>query len=219
MLDLDFIKTSLSLEVDIIGRKENYTNFAVLLLLTEVEGNLHFVFEKRAKSIPQGGEVSFPGGEFERGVDESYRDTAIRETVEELGVDEEDLEILGRLGTLISPLGVAIEGFVGILRNCDVKKLKFNCEEVAEVFSVPLDFFINNEPKLYKVKVEIQPSYIDEEGKEKILLPARELGFPKRYSAPWSRISHGIYHYEYQHEKIWGITAHLIQEFVKRIKR
>lgn len=66
-----------------INGKEEFSNFAVLVLLLQVDDEFHFVFEKRAANIRQAGESCFPGGKFEPNQDVDFRDTAIRETVEE----------------------------------------------------------------------------------------------------------------------------------------
>ena len=38
----------------------------------------------------------FPGGGFEDGVDETFKDTALRETQEELGIERKDIKVLGQ---------------------------------------------------------------------------------------------------------------------------
>ncbi len=40
-------------------------HFAILALLTEIDGELHFILNKRAKGIHQPGDVCFPGGHRE----------------------------------------------------------------------------------------------------------------------------------------------------------
>lgn len=65
---------------------EDYFKAAVLVPLIEIEGELHFLFEKRAANIKQGGEICFPGGKFEI-TDSSSLAAAMRETQEELGCD------------------------------------------------------------------------------------------------------------------------------------
>ena len=42
-------------------------HFAVLALLTEIGGELHFILTKRAAGVNQPGDVCFPGGHREQG--------------------------------------------------------------------------------------------------------------------------------------------------------
>ena len=59
-------------------------HFAILALLTEIDGELHFILNKRAKGIHQPGDVCFPGGHREE--NETLEETALRETEEEIGI-------------------------------------------------------------------------------------------------------------------------------------
>jgi 8-oxo-dGTP pyrophosphatase MutT (NUDIX family) len=73
---------------------------AVLLMLFERDGEPWLVFTRRTHHVAHHkGEISFPGG----GRDEEDADleaTAVRETVEELGIDRDDITIVGRLDDL-----------------------------------------------------------------------------------------------------------------------
>jgi 8-oxo-dGTP pyrophosphatase MutT (NUDIX family) len=80
-LTLENITLALTNSPEILG-KDKYFNSAVLVPLVEIDNKFHFLFEKRANHIRQGGEVSFPGGEFTK-KDQGLRHTAIRETSEE----------------------------------------------------------------------------------------------------------------------------------------
>ncbi len=98
-----------------IMRKYDYLNSAVLIPLVMINGEFNFLFEKRAAHIRQGGEVCFPGGEVDPDIDSSFRETAVRETVEELGISKEKIKIIGSLDTLIGPIGVTVDSLIGIL--------------------------------------------------------------------------------------------------------
>ena len=107
----------------IIGR-EKFFNSAVLASIIKIEGEYNFVLEKRSKNISQGGEISFPGGGWED-TDKDFEETAIRETVEELGILSQNIEILGKLGTLINASGVLIEVYAGEIL-CPLEELNIN---------------------------------------------------------------------------------------------
>jgi 8-oxo-dGTP pyrophosphatase MutT (NUDIX family) len=109
---------------------------AVLVLLYPVDHEIHLVFMKRNEyDGPHSGQVSFPGGAWEAD-DISLKQTAIRETREELGV-KEDIEILGALTPLHIPVSnFMVSPFVGWI----VKTPVFHPDrsEVQYVIEVPL---------------------------------------------------------------------------------
>ena len=77
----DTIRDRLPALPRIIGKNE-YFNSAVLILLLNIDDEIHILFQKRASHIRQGGEVCFSGGEFDITKDNDYSQTAIRETSE-----------------------------------------------------------------------------------------------------------------------------------------
>lgn len=83
------------------------------------------------------GEVALPGGKRDL-VDADLAATARRETVEELGVGVDQIELLGELPGLISKHGLWVTPFVAMMPESVV--LKPNPEEVSDVFEVPLSW-------------------------------------------------------------------------------
>jgi 8-oxo-dGTP pyrophosphatase MutT (NUDIX family) len=215
-LTLENITLALTNGSDVLG-KDKYFNSAVIVPLVEIENDLHVLFEKRSNHIRQGGEVSFPGGEFDTKKDQTLRQTALRETTEELGIPNEKIKIIGKLGTLVAPMGVTVDPFVGYLQIEDLAELTIDKNEVEKVFSVPVAHFLKKKPDEYTVKLEVHPSYIDEKGKEIELLPVQKLGLPARYSKPWKNGFHRILVYNSTAEVIWGITAEIVYEFCRMI--
>jgi 8-oxo-dGTP pyrophosphatase MutT (NUDIX family) len=79
---------------------------AVMILMYRFRGETFLVFIKRNEyDGPHSAQVSFPGGAKEAG-DISIEDTALRETREELGINEE-IEVLGTL----TPLHIPVSNF------------------------------------------------------------------------------------------------------------
>ncbi len=139
-LSLDTIKKKLSDAPDIIG-KSKYLNSAVLIPLITIEDELHLLFEKRAIGIRQGSEVSFPGGQFDFKKDKTFLNTAIRETNEELGIAEEQIEIITKFGTLVAPMGLTIDSFLAYIKISSLNELKIDQTEVEKIFTLPLSYF------------------------------------------------------------------------------
>ncbi len=190
-------------------------NSAVLVPFIEKEGEYHILFELRAQDIMQGGEVCFPGGLYDKALDKSYLDTAIRETIEELGIAEEKIKVQGLMDTFVTGMGMIIVPFVGLLDIKDINELKPDAKEVERLFTMPVEFFKNTEPDVHHVKVEMQPFYTDEKGKEVVLFPAKELGLPERYHKPWGGKLVSILVYESTDPVIWGFTADILHELVQ----
>ncbi len=200
-----------------IMRKEEYFNSAVLIPLVWHNGVYNFLFEKRAAHIRQGGEICFPGGEFDPAADSSFKDTALRETIEELGVSAEDISVIGALDTFIGPMGVSVDPFLGEINIDRLDDVKFDKEEVQKIFLRPVSFFTDNKPDVYHVRLEIHPTDFDMNGKVIDTLPVKELNLPDKYSRPWKGRRHRILVYKADGEVIWGITAELINEVVKKL--
>jgi len=71
------------------------TESAVLVPIFCKGGECHILFTQRSNQVSSHkGQASFPGGTHSEG-DMSLLDTAIRESWEEIGLEAEDVEILG----------------------------------------------------------------------------------------------------------------------------
>ena len=87
---------------------------SVLILLFEKEQKIHFPLIRRT-AYPglHSGQISLPGGKTEP-CDASLRETALRETNEELGIDTKQIEIIGTLSQLYIPVSnFNVQPFIG----------------------------------------------------------------------------------------------------------
>ncbi len=205
-------------EVPGILRKDEFFNSAVIIPFVLIEGEYHLLFEKRAANIRQGGEICFPGGEYDPKLDKNFTETAVRETVEELGIAIEKIKVLGILDTLIGPMGVTVDSCIGILDINSIDELDFDESEVESVFLVPVSWFQNNPPEEYFVQLVVHPHYTDEKGNVVQLLPSQELELPDKYNRPWRAGKRKIYVYKLKEGVLWGLTAALVREIVNRLK-
>lgn len=210
-MNLDLIKNKLAEAPEIIG-KSKYINSAVLVPLVKLNNEYHLLFQKRASGIRQGGEISFPGGQYMPLSDTSFENTAVRETCEELGLLKDQIEIIAKLGTLVAPMGLTIDAFIGILKIDSLSEINIDINEVQNVFTIPLQFFFNNEPEIFYSRLEIHTVYNDDNGDPVELLPVKKLGLPAFYSHPWRNGKYRVIVYHTQPEIIWGLTAEIIFE-------
>ncbi|AYD40442.1 CoA pyrophosphatase [Clostridium fermenticellae] len=179
-----------------------YRKYAVIILLTEKEGKMNILLEVRSFRLrTQPGDICLPGGTVENG--ENPKEAAIREAVEELKVDYNDIEFIGEMNYLVSPYGFIMYPFVAKLKT---ENYSYSEDEVDHVFTVPVDFLIKNKPKLYELT----------------LLPHLEENFPYELinGGKSYKFRHGKapeYFYIYGDYVIWGFTALILKNFVDTI--
>ncbi|MFZ5652302.1 MAG: NUDIX hydrolase [Bacillota bacterium] len=175
---------------------------AVLLPLVEKEGKCHILFEVRSKQLKrQPGEICFPGGKIEKTEQPDPLAAAMRETTEELGISESDIEIIGPLDILVTPLSALIYPFAGRIKSCNIKP---NPREVDEVFLAPVDFFLAEPP--YVTCIDVATRYNTDFPLEKV---------PPIYKEGWQvRTSYPMYYYEYDKYFIWGLTGKILYNFL-----
>ncbi|MDD3967065.1 MAG: CoA pyrophosphatase [Candidatus Neomarinimicrobiota bacterium] len=198
---------------NIIGKSYKYLNAAVLIPLVRIDGEEQLLFERRSADIIQGSEVCFPGGRFDKAKDRSLKATAVRESCEELGISRNKVRVFGKLGTLIAPVGVAVEAYLARLNIRRLKDLNINKAEVEKVFTVPLSWFKKNPPKEHHLLIEIHPFYYNDNREKEQLFPVKDYALPERYEEPWKGRRHPVFVYNTPSGVIWGITAELIREF------
>src|SRR5699024_2577460 len=124
---------------------------AVFIPIINIKGKDHILFEVRSSIVPQPGEVSFPGGSLEE--NEDFKMAAIRETREELNLHEKDIEYLGYSSMIFTRDKRLIKAFYGRI-NKDLGEIMYN-REVEELFTLDLDYLMNNQPNNYKIEYEM----------------------------------------------------------------
>jgi 8-oxo-dGTP pyrophosphatase MutT (NUDIX family) len=133
----------------------------VLIPLFEIDGETFILLTKRTETVKHHkGEISFPGGMCED-EDENTLGTALRECCEEIGLDKEDVEVVGKLDDMVTLTGFVITPYVGVIPY--PYKFKTNPREVAYIIRLPLKHLIEVKPSmeehLREGKVELVPSF------------------------------------------------------------
>lgn len=178
---------------------------AVLIPIIKNDRNqLCLLFEIRALTLKsQPGDICFPGGRLDID-DTTVIDTVIRETYEEIGIAKNDIKIYGQLPSFTSNLGFKIYPVVGELTSC---QFNLNNDEVSDVFIVPIEWFIHNPP----IKSTIEHDQNPTKGFPIELIPNYAMRWPKSFQQD-------VYFYQYDNHIIWGLTAQIIQLFLKTIE-
>jgi 8-oxo-dGTP pyrophosphatase MutT (NUDIX family) len=166
---------------------------AVLIPIFEEDGEARVILTKRPETMPSHqGEIAFPGGKLEEGVDADLRATALREAHEEIGLDPALVDIVGELDSLTTVMGrFLLTPFVGLLPQRPV--LVPHVTEVVSVFDHAISELLDAEA--YR--------------EERWDLP-ETLG-------PEAGIDRAIHFFELPGETVWGATARILVELLEHL--
>ncbi len=175
---------------------------AVCIPLVETEKGTEILFEVRSPGVgSQPGDICLPGGMAEPG--ETPEQAALRELSEELLLDPAEAELIGPSKVYHIP-DLLVTPFVVKLKKMPEN---FNKDEVSEIFSVPLQFFIENSPR--HCYTEWKPQISED-------FPYELINGGKNY--PWRRQIQTQRFYLWEDRVIWGITAAMIEAFADMVR-
>ncbi|UOW66809.1 NUDIX hydrolase [Paraclostridium bifermentans] len=187
-----------------INGHQNMKKASVLIPIVRKNNEDFILFEVRSKTLrSQPNEISFPGGMIEE--NETPIAACIRETCEELGTIDSNIEIVSELDLFLSPADIIIHTFVGFIH--DLESLNPNIDEVDHIFLVPLSHLLENEPLRYKNEVRVVPN----KNFPYDLIPNK--GNYKFKSGNYDSLF-----YKYNDYVIWGITGKILENFLNLIK-
>lgn len=144
--------------------REDAPRAAVLIPLYEKEGTHHVIFQVRTELVEHHkGQISFPGGAHDEG-DADLLMTALRETEEEIGLQREDVEVLGQLDDIVTITNFLVTPFVGRVTRPAPYPFAPSGFEVAELLEVPLPHLhepatLANEPVPWRDRMVPPPAY------------------------------------------------------------
>jgi len=136
------------------------------------------------------GEMSFPGGKFEEDKDKTLKDTALRETGEEIGVFRKNIKIIGCLDDFPTMTKYIITPFVAVINKN--QQLIREEREVQRILKIPIDFFTS--------KTQFREQAINVDGNK----------FPVFYFNYFDKDNGQKY-------TVWGATAYMIVTFIETI--
>jgi 8-oxo-dGTP pyrophosphatase MutT (NUDIX family) len=168
--------------------QKEYLSAAVLVPLLNYDDNWHLLFTRRTETVNNHkGQVSFPGGGVESH-DESPIAAALRETFEEIGIESKRITILGQLKDIPTSRGYLISPIVGVIT--DPVTLKISSQEVARVFTIPLEWL--SERTNWEKK-----EYVHSNGEK----------------------TNEVFYRPYGGEILWGVTARITLRFLQTLDR
>ncbi|MBO4861589.1 MAG: CoA pyrophosphatase [Firmicutes bacterium] len=169
----------------------------IIPLIKEVDG-IKVLFQVRSEAIDrQPGDICFPGGAIQDG--EEPLETALREASEELLISPDQLDVICACDVFHNASGI-VYPFAAWLSGYDGR---FSEDEVAEVFSVPLDYFMQTDPVVCTSEMVRKP---DQDFPYELIHGGRDYKWPRR-------VDKELF-YLWEGRAVWGITARILKGFL-----
>ena len=176
-------------EIELDFKNKNPKIASTLLLIYPKDGETFFcLIERQEYEGTHSNQISFPGGKNESG--ESMKETALRETMEEIGVDPVSINIIGELSQVfVPPSNFLIHPFVGY---CDfTPDFKANEREVKRIIEV-------NIKALFK----------------KDVIKVKKMSFKKSSG----NVNFEVPYLDLNNKIVWGATSVILNEFRRMLQ-
>jgi 8-oxo-dGTP pyrophosphatase MutT (NUDIX family) len=130
---------------------------AVMILLFHKNEEWHFLTIRRTEDgHAHSGQIGFPGGRQEPG-DTDLMETALRETYEEIGIEQHQIKTIGSLSPVYIPISnYQVFPYIGFVE--EMNHYKLSIEEVKEVIEIPLSTILRAQSKVQaEISTNIEP--------------------------------------------------------------
>ena len=114
---------------------------SVIALISAID-TPHLLFIEKAdkKGYPWRGQMAFPGGHTDP-TDEDRQETALRELCEEMGILQENVDLVGSIGHFLTINHTEIKAFIGFWNRRD--RIIHDPAEIARVIEIPVDHLLH----------------------------------------------------------------------------
>lgn len=139
--DEDYGDHSLNPDLRDLFARSRLKDAAVLIPVVDHGEESSVLLTKRTEALrSHSGQVAFPGGRIDA-EDASPEDAALREAMEEVGLERRFVEVVGRMPDYVSGSGFRIAPVLAVVRPGFT--LTINPDEVDSAFEVPLRFLMD----------------------------------------------------------------------------
>jgi len=140
---IDRLRNILSARERMVIEHPPFSHAAVLVPLFKKGEDCHLLFTKRSEEVKyHKGEISFPGGVVDE-EDSELVSTALREAFEEIGLEENDVQIIGILDDIVTITEFIVTPVVGLFPY--PYPFKISKVEIAEMIEVPLSSLLRED--------------------------------------------------------------------------
>ncbi len=112
----------------------------IALFVLDKEAKLLFIQKADIKGYPWRNQMAFPGGHKDT-KDQSTKDTALRELSEEMGISQENVELIGSIGNFQTINNKDIKAWLGVWNQKE--NINYDKSEISRVFQIPFNYLIN----------------------------------------------------------------------------
>ena len=129
-----------------------YKHAAVLIPLFFKDGEAHLLFTKRTDKVEtHKGQISFPGGMADE-TDDKLRETALRETWEEMGIKSNDIQLLGKTDRFLTNTNFMVTPYVGYFPY--PYNFVISTDEIDRIIEVPISHLLK--PEIFEIKLWVR---------------------------------------------------------------